>query len=271
MRHSKVFRPAIMRFLGIALLAGSMSACSDNDDPTDVTMVYDFNFPASVYNETGYWNEVYNTGDQYKSFLVSATNGSAVATFSHSASATEWEGIVYKSYTGFCPSRVEDTQDHSNEDWVDYQWAVMARSQSPTGYLIAHWDVSETGDNHSCAIDFNHIIVPKSVKVANTAWGYWVMKNGSAFSRPFGPDDSCTLTIHGVNAGVEVGEVTVTLAGEGKILDEWQSVDLSTIGQCSALYFTMSSTDSGQWGMNNPAYFAINDLAVTYIASPNIK
>lgn len=267
MNMISMFRPAAMRVIGLALIAAGMSACNGKDDPIDVTLTYDFNFPASVYNTTGYWSEVYNTGEQYQSFVVSAADGYAAASFSHSASADEWDGVVYRSYTGFCPSRVEDTQDHSNEDWIDYQWAAMARSQSSTGYLIAHWDVNETSGNHSCAIAFDHYIVPKSIKIANTAWGYWAMKNGSAFSRPFGPNDRCTLTIHGVMGDVVVGEVSVNLAADGKILDSWQNVDLSTIGQCTGLYFTMTSTDTGDWGMNNPAYFAIDDLMVTYLAA----
>ncbi|MDE6397239.1 MAG: DUF4465 domain-containing protein [Muribaculaceae bacterium] len=248
-------------------MAAGLSACNSNEDPIDVTLTYDFNFPSSVYNNTGYWTEVYNTADEYKTFLVSSTNGYAVAEFSHSASADEYEGVVYRSYTGFCPSRVEDTQDHSNENWVDYQWAAMARADGTTGYLIAHWDVSETDTKHSCGIEFAHYVVPKSIKVANTAWGYWAMKNGSAFSRPFGHDDRCTLTIHGVQAGRVVGEVSVDLAADGKILDTWKTVDLSSIGQCTGMYFTMTSTDTGDWGMNNPAYFAIDDLAVTYLGA----
>ena len=260
-----MLRPVAVRVLGLALLGAGMSACNGNDDPTNLTLTYDFNFPSSVYNESGYWTEVYNTGDQYKTFVVSAANGFAVASFSHSASADKYEGVVYRSYTGFCPSRVNDTQDHSNENWVDFQWAAMARSESSTGYLIAHWDVNETDSKRSCGIAFDHYVVPKSIKVANTAWGYWAMKNGSDFGRPFGPDDRCTLTIHGVSNGAVVGEVSVDLAADGKILDTWKTVDLSSIGQCSGMYFTMTSTDTGDWGMNNPAYFAIDDMDITYL------
>lgn len=251
-------------------LTGVLTSCNKDDDrDRDFTALFDFNFPASIYNNDGYWTDVYNTDSESQNFLVSSVGLTALAEFTHSAQATEWEGVVYRSYTGFCPSRVNDNTDHSNQDWVDYQWAAMASTASD-GYLIAHWDTSETADKHSCAVDFGAYARPASLRVTNTAWGYWAMTNGSAFSRPFGADDVCMLTIHGVKGNIETGTVDVVLAANGKIVDNWTKIDLTGLGTCTGMYFTMTSTDSGQWGMNNPAYFAIDELQIVYTANPDL-
>jgi hypothetical protein len=44
------------------------------------------------------------------------------------------------------------------------------------------------------------------------------------------------------------------------ILDTWQYVDLTSLGMIKSLEFTLSSSDIGEWGMNTPAYFAIDTL-----------
>ena len=43
----------------------------------------------------------------------------------------------------------------------------------------------------------------------------------------------------------------------------WTKIDLSSIGYCYALEFSMTSTDTGQWGMNTPSYFALDALTVS--------
>ena len=89
------------------------------------------------------------------------------------------------------------------------------------------------------------------------------MKKGSAFSKPFGQEDWTKLIIHGVNpAGSETGQVTVWLARNGEIADRWINVDVTGLGTCSAMYFTMESSDTGAYGMNNPAYFALGGITI---------
>ena len=46
------------------------------------------------------------------------------------------------------------------------------------------------------------------------------------------------------------------------IVDTWQEVDLTSLGICTGLYFTMDSRDSGAYGMNTPSYFCIDKLVV---------
>jgi hypothetical protein len=54
-------------------------------------------------------------------------------------------------------------------------------------------------------------------------------------------------------------------------VSDWTYVDLSalsTLGAFSTLHFALSSSDNGDFGMNTPAYFAMDSLAVTAVPEP---
>jgi hypothetical protein len=112
-----------------------------------------------------------------------------------------------------------------------------------------------------------------SVKVANTTYAAISMRDGDAFAKRFGgpsghDPDFFRLTIQGFDAAnVSTGSVDFFLADyrfENDALDTiiggFRTLDLSTLGTLRALEFTLSSSDSGPFGMNTPASFAIDDV-----------
>ena len=104
--------------------------------------------------------------------------------------------------------------------------------------------------------------------LTNNAYAYLSMKNGDTYAKKFGQGDWFKLTITGVDAaGATTGSVDFYLAdltseneAEQYILDEWRWCDLTPLGAVKRLEFTMSSTDNGDWGMNTPAYFCMDNL-----------
>jgi hypothetical protein len=46
------------------------------------------------------------------------------------------------------------------------------------------------------------------------------------------------------------------------IIETWQWVDLSSLGKVDSLIFGLESSDVGEWGMNTPAYFCLDDLYI---------
>lgn len=96
--------------------------------------------------------------------------------------------------------------------------------------------------------------------VNNTAYAVNSMTNGDSFAKKFGKDDWFKLTCVGVLDGAEVARLDVDLAKEGKYINEWTFVDLSELGEIDGLTFEMSSSDASQWGMNTPAYFAMDNF-----------
>jgi hypothetical protein len=99
------------------------------------------------------------------------------------------------------------------------------------------------------------------------------MKNGDDFSKKFrgttGTDpDWLKVSIAGIaEAGDTTGIIDYYLAdfraensNNDVLIDQWEWVDLTSLGEISKLRFSLSSSDNGMWGMNTPAYFCIDQL-----------
>ncbi|MBR5898643.1 MAG: DUF4465 domain-containing protein [Muribaculaceae bacterium] len=242
-------------------VAASMVACDDNGEPTD-DIVFNLSKYSVDYDADGAWVDAYNVD------VTQVELGGFE--FSHTGIATEWDGMVYSSYYGFVPSRSSDNADHSGDDWVQYQWGSITGggvSGKGSPFMLGSWNVME--DLSMVAAPYLSITYggqmfdPEEVYVTNSAYGYYAMKNGTAFNKQFGADDWMNLHIIGVRNGVETGKVDVALAANGKLLDSWKRVDLDALGDAvNMIYFQFSSSDSGQWGMNNPAYFCLDRLKI---------
>ena len=124
-------------------------------------------------------------------------------------------------------------------------------------------------------INFDTDQTISSVYFTNNAYAYHSMLNGDTFAKKFGgatsnDADWFKLTITGKNAGGSVaGEVEFYLAdyrfannNEDYIVDSWTPIDLSGLGEVRSIEFALSSSDTGQFGMNTPAYFAMDNLVV---------
>ncbi len=111
--------------------------------------------------------------------------------------------------------------------------------------------------------------------VTNTSYTALSMKNGDAFAKKFGGEegdepDWFKLVIWGTNeAGVSTDSVEFYLADyrfEDNSLDyivsEWEWVELSHLGKVSELNFILLSSDVGEFGMNTPAFFCIDNITV---------
>ncbi|MEN8126951.1 MAG: DUF4465 domain-containing protein [Planctomycetota bacterium] len=118
------------------------------------------------------------------------------------------------------------------------------------------------------------------VYVTNTTYVASDMLDGSDFSKQFGgasgdDEDWFLLTITGKDAAGQAiaDSVEFYLAdyrfannNEDYVVNTWQYVDLSSLGMVSTLEFYLSSSDTGTYGMNTPAYFAMDNL--TYVPEP---
>ena len=99
-----------------------------------------------------------------------------------------------------------------------------------------------------------------------SSYPYYSIEDGDSFSRAFTNGDKFTLIVHGVDADENEKTVEVELAsysnGNLTINRGWTYVDLSSLGTINQLWFSMTSTDSGAYGMNTPAYFCMDKLMV---------
>jgi hypothetical protein len=82
----------------------------------------------------------------------------------------------------------------------------------------------------------------------------------------FQASDWFKLTVRGyLNGQQTAGSVDFMLADTGnRIVNTWQWVDLSALGNVDSLTFDLSSSDTvGGFGMNNPSYFAMDNLTTS--------
>ncbi|MBV6459226.1 MAG: hypothetical protein HONBIEJF_02371 [Fimbriimonadaceae bacterium] len=114
---------------------------------------------------------------------------------------------------------------------------------------------------------------PVGLWLSNTTYAALSMRNGDGFAKKFGgtsgnDPDWFRLTIFGMDgAGQQTGAEEVYLADFrfadndlDYILDEWKWVDLTTLGNAIRLEFRLESSDVGQFGINTPTYFSIDDI-----------
>lgn len=116
---------------------------------------------------------------------------------------------------------------------------------------------------------------PQVLMLTNTTYAALSMQNGDSIAKKFEQGDWFQLSIIGFDAsGNEIGEVNVFLADfrssnpeDHYILDRWEPIDLRPLGHfgnepVAEIQFQLYSSDNGDFGMNTPAYFAMDALHV---------
>ena len=102
--------------------------------------------------------------------------------------------------------------------------------------------------------------------ITNSSYAYNSLTGGDAFAKKFEKGDWFKLTITGYDAdGVVTGTKDYYLAdlrdeATAFIINDWRYVDLSCLGEVAKIGFELSSTDTGDWGMNTPAYFCFDNF-----------
>ena len=185
----------------------------------------------------------------------------------------------------------EDVSFQSNYDtafqyWTS-GWAVSTVQDSTTNgfsnlygaYPFAGADGSLTFmvGQYSAVIEFPDSLgtTVNSVDITNASFPLLVMRDGdpSGFSKQFGGADGndpdfFVLDIEGRDInGDSIGVVSFYLADYrfddnalDYIINEWTSVDLSSLGTVKSLEFSLRSSDENQWGILTPAFYCIDNL-----------
>ena len=182
-------------------------------------------------------------------------------------SYTDWGGGSY-SWNGFAYSNITDTKTSG----LDGQYnAITGGGQGDSSnYGIGYYD---NWASQPPTITLDTISVVGGLYVTNNNYAYYSMLNGDAFAKKFGggsgnDEDWFLLTIIGKDVGgVTSGTVDFYLADYrfadnslDYIVETWEYVDLTSLGVVKSLEFSLSSSDVGEWGMNTPAYFAMDTV-----------
>lgn len=195
---------------------------------------------------------------------IGFNNGAAYFTCTYDTSyGGTWVG-------GFSYSNMTDSvtlnylNDHSAYTASGYNaslgYAVCFMGYATAPYIKLH-DTSAAGDS---VLGFY---------ITNTTYGYKTVRDGylgaTAFGGTSGNDsDWFRLVVYGYNNGVmKPDSVEFFLADyrfsnntQDYIVDDWQWLDLTALGGVDSITFAMSSSDTNQFGMLTPAYFAMDNF-----------
>lgn len=200
--------------------------------------------------------------------LATTTFTSGGATFNHSF--TDWGG-------GCCQN-----------DWV-YSNRTDTTTPGPANQFSGYAGGGALGSsNYAIAllgaptVSFGGPVAVSGAYFTNTTYAALSMLEGDDYGKKFGgasgnDADWFKLTIEGRDAGNALtGSVDFYLADYrfadnslDYIVNDWTYVDLSSLGTVSSLSFSLASSDVGQWGINTPAYFAMDSLAVAAVPEPS--
>lgn len=223
-----------------------VSSCSKDEDNALLE-----NFSSLTLSPNSHWNGSDNSGS-FKAGVITFPN----------TYVTSWS-----SWNGFAYSNKHDvkTSGHGNQ-YSSY--AIKDTAITNSNIFVVAYPYYNTN-----TIEFDQEVNAVRMKVTNTTFAALSMKNGDLYSKKFGgtsgtDKDWFKLSVIGLNAfNLPTDTVDFYLAdfrfdnsSQDFIVNDWKSVNLSPLGKIKKMKFELSSTDNGDWGMNTPGYFCLDDI-----------
>ena len=225
-------------------------------------------------------------------FLNSFNNQSkaqTISTFEENIleAGSYWDGSLMPGGTTFTSGNAifPNNFDSSFSYWAS-GWAYSNLQDSTTeGYTNSYAAYPAIGNNNSS----NYAIGQQNstLKLSNEAAGNIVngvyitngtyaalsMENGDDFAKKFGGEsgndpDYFKIIINGYYNGIlnsysvefYLADFTFDNNDQDYIVSDWKYVDLTPLGVLDSLTFSLTSTDIGDFGINTPLFFCIDDL-----------
>ncbi len=125
----------------------------------------------------------------------------------------------------------------------------------------------------NASINFAGATHVESAFITNTTYAYLAVKNGEdgfgGVKGPFEAGDFFNLTINGLDQNENIiSTFDFALADGSDVVDSWTLVDFSSLGTVYGLSFSYSSSDVGDYGINTPTYFAIDNIDIQAVPVP---
>ena len=162
------------------------------------------------------------------------------------------------------------------------QWAAFTGTGSGGS---GNYALANSFSPNGAVINFPNASVLFDLQVTNATYPAIAVRDGDAFSKQFGgptgnDPDFFSVTFTGFSEadalGTETGSVEFFLAdfrfadnSQDFILDQWAKVNLGAIGPARSLAVSFDSSDVGQFGLNTPAYVAVDDINFQSVPEPS--
>jgi hypothetical protein len=186
---------------------------------------------------------------------------------------TNYFNSEWQSWNGFAISNITD---YTTAGWGNQYASFTGSGRNSEAYAV-HYPAGEISLNAPGKID--------SFYITNTAFSAISMRDGDDFSKQFGSiynadgmedgtngEDYLRLWIICEDQFLNKDSIEFYLADyrfgddlEDYIVDEWVKIDLTTMPiETAKVSFRFESSDMGQWGINTPTYFAIDDISYQF-------
>ena len=176
----------------------------------------------------------------------------------------------FGSWNGWAYSNVNDI---TTPGFLNQYAAITGAGLTNNGTEGSQYGVSFHFGNTTITFEDNKAQELNGFFVTNSTYAALSMQNGDAFAKKFGGEtgndpDFFKLMAWGYQEGEATDTVSFYLAdyrfednAKDYIIQTWQWIDLSSFdGKIDSLSFALTSSDVGQFGMNTPAYFCMDDL-----------
>ena len=222
--------------------------------------------PAQNYPGPG-GGQFYNGSDGAGGF----TSGGVNFDNNYNAAWDSWDGWSVSNTTDLT------TAGFANQ-YSAYNFpAGGGHSGNPNDQYGVFW---ETYGAVAPTIKFRGPVRLSDIWITNTTYAYLAVVNGDDgagyVKGPFGAGDFFKVTVTGYDeANNPTASLEILLAdyrdanpANWFALDKWTQFNLSALGIVHGLSFDLDSSDTGAFGMNTPAFFAIDDLQYDPVPVP---
>lgn len=230
-------------------------------------------------NTTNYWSAridepqyggpiLYGTGctwnDEQNTFLSGSVLPYDPETWSGGFSGG---GIAISNYGDWLMVNVDYTQQLTcyNYDLGDGGSREKAGNNGSDNFAVVY-DAGAWGANPA-ALTFSdqEPRVIESLYVVNTLYTEYVLFYGNDYCAPLADNGFFKVTATGYFGETPTGTSEFYLANKNRqFVSKWTKWDLSELGYVDKVVFSVSGSEElyGDWGINAPTYFAIDDIAV---------
>jgi hypothetical protein len=185
--------------------------------------------------------------------------------FANTFGIDSYGGFTYPYWSGFSYSNVVDTTTNSFENqYASYPGGGFGGSSI---YAVAYSDAA--------SLTLPQATTVAGFQIANTTYAALTMINGDGygFTNPLPPGGWFKVTATGKLGSVVTGTADYYLAdlrgsSPPGILATWDWFNLSSLGTVDRVDFAFDGSDVGSFGLNTPAYFAMDNLTVAAVPEP---
>jgi hypothetical protein len=280
--HTRQQPLASMLVAAACLLFGTSVVCGETVDFADLS-------PTTSYSGPGggaYWNGPVPAGTGTEEpdpwggtvRVGSFTSGGAMFVNRYNLTFGSWSGFAYSN-----------TKDTTTAGYLNQFSAFTGDGYGGSGNYAVGFGYADYLDPMSAAqlAQLPHFQIPmglsiQSVRITNTTYVALSMLVGDSFAKKFGgatgnDPDWLKVTAYGTDAAGKPLPVSAEFyladfrsADNTKdyIVNQWTEWDLSALKDAKDVYFNLTSTDAGEWGMNTPGYFAVDHLTLSAVPEP---